>query len=100
ELRARTQQSHITILGSDVNPADPVVQTLREGLRGAFMATGCDAATATKQAQAAIWGMLQRQAAMLSYNEVFLFLAGMFLLMFPFILFMRRPKGGGPVMAH
>ena len=99
-LQYRKQQTHINILGSHVNPANQVAQQMTEGLRRAFMANGSDAATATKQAQAAIWGMLQRQAAMLSYNEVFLFLAGMFLLMFPFILFMRRPKGRGPVMAH
>ena len=99
-LQYRKQQTHINILGSHVNPANQVAQQMTEGLRRAFMANGSDAATATKQAQAAIWGMLQRQAAMLSYNEVFLFLAGMFLLMFPFILFMRRPKGGAAVMAH
>ena len=99
-LQYRKQQTHINILGSHVNLGNPIAQRMTEGLRSAFMANGSDAATATKQAHAAIWGMLQRQAAMLSYNDVFLFLAGMFLLMFPFILFMRRPKGGAAVMAH
>jgi hypothetical protein len=44
--------------------------------------------------------MVQRQAAMLSYNDTFRFLALMFLIMFPLIFLMRRPKKGVAVMAH
>jgi hypothetical protein len=43
---------------------------------------------------------VQRQAAMLAYNDVFRFLALMFLLMLPLIFLMRKPKKGGAVMAH
>jgi hypothetical protein len=44
--------------------------------------------------------MINRQAAMLSYNEVFFILAAVFLLMAPLVLLMRKPKRGGAVMAH
>jgi len=43
--------------------------------------------------------MVQRQAAMLSYNDVFLFLALMFVVMFPLIFLMHRPKRAPGVMA-
>jgi DHA2 family multidrug resistance protein len=72
-----------------------------QNLTAFFISQGRDAATASRQAYAAVWGMVQRQAAMLSYDDVFLLLAIMFLVMFPFIFIMKRPKrGGGPVMAH
>jgi hypothetical protein len=37
---------------------------------------------------------------MLAYNDVFFILSMMFLAMAPFVLLMRRPKGGRAVMAH
>jgi hypothetical protein len=45
--------------------------------------------------------MVGRQASMLSYNDVFRFLGGMFLIMLPLLLLMKKPKGGkGPAIAH
>jgi len=44
--------------------------------------------------------MLNQQAAMLSYNDVFFILAVIFLMMAPLVLLMRKPKRGGAVMAH
>jgi hypothetical protein len=45
--------------------------------------------------------MLLRHASMLAYNDVFRFLGGMFLLLLPLLLLMKKPKAGkGPAMAH
>jgi hypothetical protein len=45
--------------------------------------------------------MVQQQASMLAYNDVFRFLGGMFLLMLPLLFLMKKPRGGkGPSMAH
>jgi hypothetical protein len=45
--------------------------------------------------------MVQQQATMLSYNDVFRFLGWMFLVMLPLLFLMEKPKGGkGPPMAH
>jgi DHA2 family multidrug resistance protein len=71
-----------------------------QGLRQKFIAQGADAATATGRAYEALWGTINRQAAMLSYNEVFLVLALIFLAMAPLVLMMRKPKRGGAMMAH
>src|SRR3989454_25418 len=100
-MRYRRQQAHLHDLGAHVSTNNLQAQQLIQQLRGYFISQGADAATATKRAYAAVWGMVQRQAAMVSYNDVFLFLAMLFLAMFPFILLMRRPKAGaGAVMAH
>jgi DHA2 family multidrug resistance protein len=64
------------------------------------MSQGKDAATATRQAYGAVWGMVQQQAAMLAYNDVFRFLALTFVAMLPLLFLMRKPKKGGAVMAH
>jgi hypothetical protein len=65
------------------------------------MSRGADSVTATRQAQGALWGALQQQASILSYNDVFRFLGWMFILMLPLLLLMTKPKGGkGPSMAH
>jgi len=99
-LQARKLQVHINVLASDVNPAKPQVRGMFAGLRTMFMAQGKDAATATRQAQGALWDMVKQQAAMLSYNDVFAFLALMFVVMFPLIFLMTKPKKRKAVMAH
>ena len=67
-----------------------------------FMSRGMDLATARKRACAALFGMVQRQAAMMSYIDVFFLLAVMFLLMLPLILIMKRPEHahGAGAMGH
>ena len=100
-MQFRKEQVHINNLGRFVNQGNPTAQSMVQNLTAFFISQGRDAATASRDAYAAVWAMVQRQAAMLSYDDVFLFLAIMFLVMFPFIFIMRRPKpGGGPVMAH
>ena len=67
------------------------------------MARGMDLATATKRAYAALFGMVQRQAAMMSYIDAFFLLAVLFLLMLPLILIMKRPQrahGAAEAMGH
>jgi hypothetical protein len=45
--------------------------------------------------------MVQRQAAMLSYNDTFLFLGFMFVLMLPLLFLLRKPESGkGPAVMH
>ena len=100
-LQFRYMQAHINYLGQHVNSASLQTQRTLGGLRELFIAKGADAATATRQAHGALWGMLQRQAAILSYNDVFRFLGWMFLLLLPLLLLMEKPRGGqGPTMAH
>jgi DHA2 family multidrug resistance protein len=96
-LLERDTQSHINVLGAHVNPYNPQAQQMLQDLRAAFMAHGADPTTATSQATAALWGMVQQQASMLAFGQTFLVLAILFLAAMPLLLLMRRPthRGGG-----
>jgi DHA2 family multidrug resistance protein len=69
-------------------------------MRAAFMAQGIDAYTATERAYAAVFGMVQRQAAIVTFVEIFRLLGIIFLLLIPLTLLMKRPTGRGPMAAH
>jgi len=100
-MQFRQMQAHINILGGHVNSSSPAAQQTFRGLEQVFMSRGADAVTAAHQAEGAVWGMVLRQASMLSYNDVFRFLGGMFLVLLPLLFLMKKPKGGkGPSMAH
>src|SRR5580658_945547 len=100
-MQIRFQQRNINQLGAHVTPYDASARNMMNSLRGMFMSSGSDIATAAHQARAAMFGMVQQQASMLAYNSIFLILAGLFVLMLPFILLMRRPQAkGGPMSVH
>jgi MFS transporter, DHA2 family, multidrug resistance protein len=100
-LQFRHLQTHINVLAKHVNAENPLAIRTISSMRALFISQGKDPATATRQAHAALWGSVQQQAAMLSYNDVFLFLAIIFLAMFPLIFLMAKPrKGGSPTIAH
>lgn len=100
-MQYRKSQLHTNNLVKFVNPGSLQARQLISGMRSGFISKGADPSTAMKQSYVAIWGLVQQQAAMLSYNDVFRFLAIMFVVLLPLILLMRRPKkGGGPVAAH
>jgi DHA2 family multidrug resistance protein len=64
------------------------------------MFRGANPATATRRAYDALWGLLQQQAAMLSFNQVFWLLGLLFLLMLPLVFLMRRPSAHRQIAAH
>ena len=99
-LQYRHMQTHINVLGQHVEAGSLRTQQTLHGLQQLFVSKGADSVTANRQAHAALWGMVQRQAAMLSYNDVFRFLGGMFLVMLPLIFLMKKPKGKGPSISH
>ena len=66
-----------------------------EQLRAAFMARGADVATATDRARLALFAMVQRQAMMLSFTDIFRWLALLFVALVPLVLLMRSPRKGG-----
>jgi DHA2 family multidrug resistance protein len=90
-LLRRFRQEQLTILGSHVSAYSPATRAMLDGLGQAFVAGGSDAATAAQQAHAAIWGMVQRQAAMIAYLDLFRLLTLVFLLAAPLVLLLKRP---------
>ncbi len=101
-IQFRNQQTHINRLGANIYPQSANTQQMFEGMKAMFMSQGSSAATASKQAYLAMWGMVQRQAAMLSYNDTFLFMGGMFVAMIPLLFLLRKPQAGkaGATMMH
>src|SRR5712671_3445359 len=92
---ARNNQSTTALLGANVTPYDPASQAMLAQMKGAFMAAGADPVTATDRAHAAVFGLVQRQATMMSFVGIFQLLGIMFIALIPLVLLMRRPKAGG-----
>src|SRR5262249_58974849 len=93
-MLARSNQATTSVLGSHVTPYDPASQQMFAQMRAAFMAAGSDIATATNRAYAALFGMVQRQATMVSFVGIFQLLGIMFIALIPLVLLMQRPQGG------
>lgn len=100
-MLSREQQATKVLYSANVTAYDPTSQMLFAQLRNAFMAAGSDAVTATNRAYAAMAGIVQQQAAMVSFVWLFQLLGVMFIALLPLVLLMRRPRGGRPsVAAH
>ncbi|MEO8275415.1 MAG: DHA2 family efflux MFS transporter permease subunit [Thermoanaerobaculia bacterium] len=98
-LLARHRTTHTTILSENASPWNPAFVQTFERLRHGFAAAGADAVTASARATAAIAGMVQRQAALLSFLDVFRILGWIALALVPLVVLLRRPRGAaGPVM--
>jgi len=97
----RRQQFHTNILGAHVNSLSPQTQMMLQGLQSTLVARGANSHAAAHQAYGALWGMVLRQASMISFVDTFRAMGFVFLLVLPLVLIMRRPKpGGGSVGMH
>jgi hypothetical protein len=57
-----------------------------------FLGTGSGPGLADQRAYGAIFGMVQQQAAMRAFLDIFKLVTAVFLLMIPLLLLMRKPK--------
>jgi MFS transporter, DHA2 family, multidrug resistance protein len=92
-MLTRQRQSIATVLGENITAYDVQSQSMLQQLKQGFMASGADAVTATERAYAALHAMLVQQASMVSFVWLFRLLGGIFLILLPLILIMRKPKG-------
>jgi DHA2 family multidrug resistance protein len=100
-LLARHSQATTAMLGANVTAYDPASQTMLSQLRAAFMAAGADTVTATNRANAALFGVVQRQATMVSFVGIFQLMGVVFIALVPLVLLMKRPKArAASVAAH
>src|SRR4051812_23174673 len=101
-MLARNTQATRVLFGANVTALDPTSQSLFNQMRGAFMASGSDAVTATSRAYAALSGMVMRQASIVSFVGLFQLLGFVFLIVVPLVLLMKRPRAGsgGAAAAH
>jgi DHA2 family multidrug resistance protein len=91
-LIARYQQMHINVLGANVTASSPQAQTLLSNMRSLMMARGADITTASQQSYAAVFRMVEQQAMILSYVDVFRLLGFIFILLAPMVLIMKKPS--------
>lgn len=89
-LVARRQQYFINRLGAHVTPYSFQTNAALKGLRALLMRRGSNYFTATRQAYAALFGMVKRQATMLAFIQTFRVLGVACLVVLPFILLMRH----------
>jgi DHA2 family multidrug resistance protein len=94
-MLARNSQATTSLLGSHVTAYDATSQAMFAQTRTAFMASGADPVTATTRAYAALFGMVQRQAAMVSFVGLFQLLGVLFIAVVPLVLLMKRPRRRG-----
>jgi DHA2 family multidrug resistance protein len=100
-LLGRYTQSNTNILGSHVTAYSAEARQLMDSLYQGFLAAGSDPVTATQRAYGAAFGIVQRQATMLSFVGLFRGLGIMFILLVPFVMLMKRPRStAGAAAAH
>ena len=97
-MLARRRAYHTAVLTSHISQYASTSASYLESLRAAFIARGADAVTAAQRAYAAAAGLVARQAATLSFIDLFWILA-MFFLAIPLLFFMKRPEHEEVAMA-
>ncbi|MFI5179079.1 MAG: DHA2 family efflux MFS transporter permease subunit [Vicinamibacterales bacterium] len=100
-MLARNNQSTTALLGANVSVYDLTSQHTFNSIRTGFMASGADPVTATSRAYAAMFGLVQRQATMVSFVGIFQLLGVLFVALTPLVLLMKRPqRGRAPAASH
>ncbi|RYZ84129.1 MAG: DHA2 family efflux MFS transporter permease subunit, partial [Proteobacteria bacterium] len=88
----RFSQSHRVDLVSNLDITKPNVQLRVQQLQQGFMSKGASPDVALKQAYQALDGSVMKQATVMSYMDIFIYLGVLFLLCIPVILFVRKGK--------
>ena len=89
---ARRNQVHQNQLVGHVTSYDQQTGIMLHGMQSWFQTHGYSAVDAAKKAMGAVYGMVQRQAAMLSFVEAFWVMGVIFLGMVPLLLLLRNAR--------
>jgi len=91
-LIERRDKFHKQVLTGHLSPLDPTYQSTLAGMKQLLITKGADPVQAAAQAQGMIYGSMQQQAAMLSFNEVFWILGVAFLAVIPLMFLMKKMR--------
>ncbi|WP_234301144.1 efflux MFS transporter permease [Sphaerospermopsis aphanizomenoides] len=91
-LLNQRESFHRAILLAKLTPYDPETSQRLNELTGLFLNRGSDATTAQQQAIASLAQLVNTQAAILSYADIFRFVGIVFLSSLPLLIFLG--KGG------
>ena len=97
---ARREQANQALLTRHVTSYGAPTNALLHKLQQAALAAHASAGAALHQAEAQIYAMVQRQAAVLSYIDAFWLVGAVLVAMIPLVLLLRRPKPGSTPLEH
>jgi MFS transporter, DHA2 family, multidrug resistance protein len=99
---ARGAQIHQNTLAAHLSPVNPVYLADSQGAAAALGQGGSGAVQAAQQAQGMLYGMVQQQAAMLSFVDNFQMLGLLFLFLIPLMFLIKKapPHAMEPLAAH
>ncbi|MEP7255064.1 MAG: DHA2 family efflux MFS transporter permease subunit [Ferruginibacter sp.] len=89
---SRQNVTHWSNLASKLDASNPAVQQRLQGIQHVMISKGMAADAAVKASYKGLNGMVLKQAAVLSYMDVFLYLSIMFLICVPFVLMVKGNK--------
>ncbi|MER3435479.1 MAG: MFS transporter [Leptolyngbya sp. ERB_1_1] len=98
-LLAQREAFHKATLAENLSAYDPQTIERLNALTGALQSRGSDAATASQQALSSLNQLVNLQAAILSYADIFRFVGVVFLASLPLLLFLGK-GGGKPSIGH
>ena len=96
----RDIQTHRSVLVSKLSVYDPEVQQRVHELTGGFRSKGMPSDIASKTALRLMDRLVDVQATVLSYMDIFLWVGIMFLVCVPFVLIFIKRSANRPDMAH
>ncbi|MGH9432600.1 MAG: EmrB/QacA family drug resistance transporter, partial [Terriglobia bacterium] len=100
-IQARRAQYHQAVLVRQANPYNPAYQQALAHASRLLQSAGVDATDALNKARALVYGEIVRQAAMLSYLDVFWLLSLVCVGMAPLMFLMKKTRPRvGPVSMH
>jgi DHA2 family multidrug resistance protein len=99
-MLTRLGQEHTNLLVANITPLSPSALRLFGGLRGLFAGSG--PVWADQQAYATLFGLVQREAAMIALIRIFQYLGVLALVLIPLIALTKRPPKGqsGTIPPH
>jgi DHA2 family multidrug resistance protein len=95
---SRYSQTHQTYLAAHVTSGSPAYRAATGGIVQTLVHQGVAAADALHRAQAIVYQMVQKQATMLAYVDVFRMMSYAFLLGLPLLFLLQKPKAGAVAM--
>ncbi len=96
----RRTQAHTARLVEHVNPFSLAYQKVVAGFTTTFVSAGSSHAGATERATGMIYGVVQKQAAMLAFLDNYKMLGVVFLMVLPVMLLLKKPKGAVNAPVH
>jgi len=96
---ARRNQFHQNRLIEKISLGNVQTRSWLQGLAAFFHLKGADSYMASRKALGAVYGMVQRQAGVLSFVEAFWIMGMLFLAMLPFLMLLKYSKPAVPAPA-